>query len=128
MNYMTTNMDAGNAVDAVRKVLKLTLEDITFLSLPGSDWAKDSTGWSYYTVNRKGLYHVINTYFNVYDTDIADVEFDASRMFTTSSRNTQISQAYNSAFDAEAYEADLEGADDIKDENDKGEHNLPTFY
>lgn len=128
MTYMTTDMDAGNAVDNVKKVLKLGLEDITFFNLPGSDWAKASgSNLSYYTTNRDGLYYIINNYFNVYDTDINEAEFDASRMFTTSSKNSDINQAHSAYFDVEAYEAELKGADDIKEDNDNGENNLPTF-
>lgn len=129
MNYMTTDMDAGNAVANVKKVLKLGLEDINFLTLPGSDWAKNTgSNLSYYTTNRDGLYFIINNYFNVYDTDINKEEFDASRMFTTSSSNTDINRAHNAYFDEEAYLAEVEGADDIKQDNDNGENKLPVAY
>jgi len=129
MNYMTTDMDAGNAVSNVKKVLKLELENINFLTLPGSDWAKNTgSNLSYYTANRDGLYFIVNNYFNVYDTDINYDEFDASRMFTTASTNTQINQAYNTYFDEEAYVADVEGADQIKEDNDNGENKLPVGW
>lgn len=127
MNYMTTDMDAGNAVSNVKKVLKLNLEDINFLTLPGSDWAKNTgSKLSYYTANRDGLYYIVNNYFNVYDTDINKEEFDASRMFTTASSNTDINRAHNAYFDVEAYISDVEGADQIKEDNDNGENNLPV--
>lgn len=125
--YMTTNMDPGNTVDYVSKALKLTLEDIKFLNLPGSDYAKaPGSNLSYYTTNRDGMYYVLNTYFNVYDHDINEAEFDASRMFTTSQRNTELDKAHNAYFDVDDYVSSLKGADDIKENQDNGINDLPV--
>ena len=127
MDYVTTNMDTGNAISFVKMVLTLTLEDITFINLPGSDYAKaPGSSLSYYTSNRRGMYYVINKYFNVYDTDINENEFDASRMFTTQNRYTELDNAHNAGFDVEAYESTLRGADEIQQSQDNQENNLPV--
>lgn len=128
MDYVTTNMDTGNAISFVKMVLKLNLENITFINLPGSDYAKapDSKA-SYYTSNRRGMYYVVNKYFNVYDEDINENEFDASRMFTTQKKYTELDNAHNAKFDVEEYEKTLKGADQIQQEQENKENNLPVI-
>ena len=114
LTYVTSDLDAGNAVYYLKKVLKLNLEDITFLSMPGNSV---TTTASYYTINRNGLYYIINNYFNVYDTDIDKSSFDSSKMFTAPGES-DINSIYKSYFDEEDYLANLKDAEDIKDDNE----------
>ena len=129
MDYVTTNMDTGNAISFVKMVLQLSLEDITFINLPGSDYARAPAPYenvSYYTSNRAGMYYVVNKFFNVYDDPINENEFDASRMFTTQNKYTALDNAHSEAFDVEAYEQTLKGADEIQQSQENQENNLPV--
>ncbi|MBQ7500949.1 MAG: LCP family protein [Clostridia bacterium] len=129
MNYVVTDMDLGTAASYTKKVLKLNLEDIEFLDLPGDDYsggrpATDGSDASFYAMIKSGAYYVINKYFNVNDTDINFNSFDQSRMFTTSNRGASINEVYERSFDESSYDEKSKDAAGIKEKNDNGENDL----
>ena len=85
---LTTDIPAADAVYFAKNALKVDMNNITMLTIPG-----DSVG-GHYVINRGAALAAINAYFNVYDNDIIDGIFDQSRVFTDTSSQT-ISAAYN---------------------------------
>ena len=90
---LTTNMPAADFIYFGKNALSVDFGNIRMMTVPG-DYAGGS-----YVINRAATLHVINEYFNIYNTEITDSIFDKSRVFT----NTD-SEAIHTAYMADKTE------------------------
>ena len=74
-NNVSTDMTPSDILYFAKLALKIDLEDISMLTLPGT------VSGSYYVMNRAATLDAINNYFNVYSKDISDKIFDKNRAF-----------------------------------------------
>ena len=100
-NKVMNEMNAAQALSVVKGVLPMlktdiTLDDVayfagkffaakeknlTMLTAPGFQLHKTSPEAWYYVLSRGGVLEAVNTYFNVYDNNIAEALFDPSFIF-----------------------------------------------
>ncbi len=75
----TTNMSIEDAAYFAREMLKVNLDSINMLTVPGEGIMADL---SYYVMYKSSVVDVINTYLNGYEGDISESDFDRQSLFT----------------------------------------------
>jgi LCP family protein required for cell wall assembly len=79
-----TNMSTKDLIYFANNAMTLSLEYVTFMTMPGGGfWGDD--GLAYYTLNKALTLDYINTYFNIYDVPVTDEQFDSNGVFYTTS-------------------------------------------
>jgi len=84
---VVTNLEVSDLVTFAKLALKIDLDDITMMTLPGN------LGGQYFVMNRAATLAVINQYFNVYNKDISDKIFDRNHLFSSDTYSS-ISNVY----------------------------------
>ncbi|MBQ8248925.1 MAG: LCP family protein [Clostridia bacterium] len=110
LKYVTTDVPLTDIVFYAKELLKVDMENVSMMTLPGSDARSSTTGAWYYIMHRADMLDAINKYFNVYNKDITDELFDADHVFTDESYDV-----FADIYFAEATGADVETADKIDD-------------
>lgn len=91
--YIDTDMSAADILFFAKSLLKCDLSQMNMMTMPGN------LASGYYVVNREAVYGVINTSFNLGETDIPEAAFDSNAVFN-SAYDGAISYAYNMPSDS----------------------------
>lgn len=75
-----TDLKVSDILFYAKFLMKVDLGAMNMLTIPGNA-VYDSKGHSYYVINRAATLDVINQYYNIYDTEIADSIFDRNTTF-----------------------------------------------
>ena len=75
-----TDLKVSDILFYAKFLMKVDLGAMNMLTIPGNA-VYDSKGHSYYVINRAATRDVINRYYNIYDTEIADSIFDRNTTF-----------------------------------------------
>ncbi len=89
-----TDLSLGDIVSLGKAALKIDLENVTMLTLPGE--SKTCSGTSYYVMNRENSIKAVQEHFNIYKTLIDDTTFDADRVFCNDSDSAMTDVYYKS--------------------------------
>ena len=81
LKYVTTDVPLADIIIYAKELLGVDMGNISMMTLHGTAQQTKSGAW-YYVMNRASALDAVNTYFNVYNTDITDALFDQSRVFT----------------------------------------------
>lgn len=106
--YVVTDVSFADAVIYAKELLSVNMENISMVTLPGSDARSSSTGAWYYIMHRADTLTVINEYFNVYDKPVTDEMFDTTHAFTDEDYSV-----FADIYFAEPTDIKVEHADDI---------------
>ncbi len=128
LNVSTLTGIAGEAIDNVK--LSMSLADIVyfvkefylidnadmnFITFPGESARSDvTTGVWYYVMHRADILTLMNMYFNVYNTEITDIQFDNNLAFTNQ-KKAHINDIYNSSLSEDLKEL-IHSAEQINEE------------
>ncbi|MHB1154953.1 MAG: LCP family protein [Eubacteriales bacterium] len=128
INVSTLTGIAGEAIDNVK--LSMSLADIVyfvkefylidnadmnFITFPGESARADiTTGVWYYVMHRADILTLMNMYFNVYNTEITDIQFDKSLAFTNQ-KKAHINDIYNTSLSEDLQEL-IHSAEQINEE------------
>ena len=82
LKYVTTDVSLADVVFYAKELLKVDMENISMMTLPGKDARSPSSGAWYYIMHRADMLEAVNEYFNVYNKDITDELFDPAHVFT----------------------------------------------
>lgn len=102
--YIDTDMSAADILFFAKSLLKCDLSEMNMMTMPGNLAA------SYYVVNREAVYGVINTSYNLGETDIPEAAFDSKGVFNNVN-NGAISYAYSMPADSVFDNTVFNGAD-----------------
>ena len=75
-----TDLKVSDILFYAKFLLKVDLENMNMTTIPGNA-VYSSTGNSFYVINRAATLDVINTYYNIYETEITDSIFDRNSQF-----------------------------------------------
>ena len=81
---LDTDISSGDCLWFLRILLSEGLsgsEKLTMLTFPGKAVYSDELKQSFYVIGREAAIQTVNTYLNVYDSDITDEVFDSGRIF-----------------------------------------------
>ena len=118
LKYVTTDISLADIIIYAKELLKVDMEKVSMMTLPGKDARSSSTGAWYYIMHRADALLAVNEYFNVYNKDITDELFDATHAFTDED-HAEFAQIYF----AEPSGTGVETADKI----DAGELDIPLI-
>ena len=108
IKYVTTDVVLTDIVFYAKELLKVDMENVSMMTLPGTDARSSTTGAWYYVMHRADMLDAINKYFNVYNKDVTDELFDADHVFTDEDYDT-----FADIYFAQATGATVETADKI---------------
>jgi len=119
--YVTTDVPLADIIIYAKELLGVDMGNISMMTLHGTAQQTKSGAW-YYIMNRAWMLGAVNTYFNVYNTEITDALFDPTRAFTDESYSP-FSKIYYAAADDAAVQVkpDVETGEDIS----QGGLNIP---
>ena len=118
LKYVTTDVPLTDIVFYAKELLKVDMENVSMMTLPGGDARSATTGAWYYIMHRADMLNAVNEYFNVYNKDITDELFDTDHVFTDEDYDV-----FANIYFAEATGATVETADKIDD----GEMTIPLL-
>ncbi|MBR5445486.1 MAG: LCP family protein [Clostridia bacterium] len=75
-----TDLKVSDILFYAKFLMKVDLENMNMTTIPGNA-VYSSTGNSFYVINRAATLDVINTYYNIYETEITDSIFDRNTQF-----------------------------------------------
>lgn len=121
IKYVTTDVPLADIIIYAKELLGVDMGNISMMTLHGTARQTKSGAW-YYVMNRAWMLGAVNTYFNVYNTEITDALFDPTRAFTDESY-APFSKIYYAAADDAAVQVkpDVETGEDIS----QGGLNIP---
>ena len=113
IKYVTTDVPLADIIIYAKELLGVDMGNIAMMTLHGTAQQTQSGAW-YYVMNREFALNAVNTYFNVYNTDITDALFDPTRAFTDESY-APFSKIYYAAEDDAAVQVkpNVETGEDI---------------
>lgn len=116
IDNVKTSMSLADIVYFVKEFYLIDNADMNFITFPGeSARAEITTGAWYYVMHRADILALMNLYFNVYNTEITDIQFDNNLAFTNQ-KKSHINDIYNTSLSEDLKEL-MHSAEQI---NEKG--------
>lgn len=106
--YIDTDMSAADILFFAKSLLKCDLSEMNMMTMPGN------LASGYYVMNREAVYGVINTSYNLGESDIPEAAFDSIGIFNSTSDGA-ISYAYSLPAD-EVFDNTVFNGVDVADE------------
>lgn len=106
--YIDTDMSAADILFFANSLLKCDLSEMNMMTMPGN------LASGYYVMNRRAVYGVINTSYNLGESDIPEAAFDSIGIFNNTSDGA-ISYAYSMPAD-EVFDNTVFNGADVADE------------
>lgn len=106
--YIDTDMSAADILFFAKSLLKCDLSEMNMMTMPGN------LASGYYVMNREAVYGVINTSYNLGESDIPEAAFDSIGIFNSTSDGA-ISYAYSLPAD-EVFDNTVFNGADVADE------------
>lgn len=106
--YIDTDMSAADILFFAKSLLKCDLSEMNMMTMPGN------LASGFYVMNRRAVYGVINTSYNLGESDIPEAAFDSIGIFNSTSDGA-ISYAYGMPAD-EVFDNTVFNGADVADE------------
>ncbi len=92
MKEISLSLSFSDILFFAKSAQSLDMGKVSFLTLPGTDCRAEGTwGAWYYILSRQGTWECIDSYLNVYETDIDDKLFDRDYRLTDTAKPTLLS-------------------------------------